>query len=92
MATKNKLIDKWFVVESFDGIYKVLDVGTIIEDLGQHLYLVQNMEYIGWEPGVMHVIDIKRALGDGENPVQWVFFEDKDHVKFYLEHRTPKNA
>jgi hypothetical protein len=103
------LIGKCFVWFGYETVppeetRKVTYQGVIKGRIHEKLYLVQFFNWIAGEPTNLVIVELKKMIynmkgsqglkGDKYRPGDWLFFDDDEHLRFWLEkgggtHRNP---
>jgi hypothetical protein len=63
--------------------------GIVRAKITDTVYLVQYFDWIMGEPSTLELVPLDSITGDGSNSQQagrYEFFEDSEHLRFWLEH------
>jgi hypothetical protein len=77
------LIGRYFAV--LDEKNALISTGTVKAQITEHIWLVQYCEPLVFELDILGLIELTVMQG-------WLFFEDREHLLFWLEYqyRAPK--
>jgi hypothetical protein len=88
-ASNPGLIGKCFITRNANG--QVVNQGIVRAEVGDGSFLVQTFDWFMGEPCTMHIVQLGDMLSGFGEPGglwgSWTFFEDCEHLKFWMEHR-----
>jgi hypothetical protein len=87
--------DKFFAVHCLHDD-KILEIGKVIGGIGGNYYLCQGLDFLTHEEGIIRLVHVEHMCPppspNDSADYEWLFFEDHEHLKFYLNHQRRSAA
>jgi hypothetical protein len=87
------LVGRCFV--TFNENNEVSQQGIVRGKISDAAYLVQYFEWIMGEPSIMQIVELATMMsepGKSRDPGKWIFFEDTDHMNFWIEQHPNRSS